>query len=46
MTSATTSSSNLEKRELHQRNYIPMRTKIYIEKEVKTKTVGERGGLD
>ncbi len=39
-TNAITSSSNIEKRELHQRNYIPMIAKIYIEKGAKTKGVG------
>jgi hypothetical protein len=42
---ATTSNSNIEKKELHQRNYMPLIVKIYIEMGKNKKSSG-RGGDD
>jgi hypothetical protein len=42
-----TSNSNLDKKELYQRNYIPMIIKIYRAKRGKNKKIrGRRGGED
>jgi hypothetical protein len=42
LTSSTTSNSNIENKELHQKNYIPMIVKIYRERSKTKKSRGRR----